>query len=262
MSKQDAPRTSVTALARGLLILRCFDRPRLELTVSEVARRTGLSQPTAWRLCQTLMEEGFLVRSGQTSLRVGAPALTLGFAAIQGLGFPEIALPYLRQITEQTRATTTLSLRQGDNMVAIERCDGELVVPNQPIGWRAPLFSVSSGLAVLARMNEAGRQEALREWTRSHPDTDAARRMDDACQQYLEAGYVHFAGMIEGQFAAVAVALVQHTGEASDVFWGISCGGARGIWDADRLAAAGKALAALVPLLEPALAAMPLPRVT
>jgi DNA-binding IclR family transcriptional regulator len=260
MSKPEAPRSSVTALSRGLSILRCFDRPRAELTVSEIARRTGLSQPTAWRLCQTLVDDGFLVRTAQASLRVGAPALTLGFAAIQGLGFPEIALPYLRRITEQTRATTTLSLRQGNDMVEIERSDGDLVAPNQPVGWRAPLFSVSSGLAVLARMAEGERRAALAVWTKTHPDTHAQQRMEEAVRQLATSGYVRFEGMVEGQFAAVAVPLVQLAPSGS-VYWAISCGGVRAIWDAERLAAAGAALAAIVPLLEPALAAVPLPAV-
>ncbi|MBV9841067.1 MAG: helix-turn-helix domain-containing protein [Sphingomonadaceae bacterium] len=255
MSKLPLRQPSVTALSRGLSILRCFDRPRAELTVSQIARRTGLSQPTAWRLCQTLVEDGFLVRTAQASLRVGAPALTLGFAAIQGLGFPEIALPYLRRIAEQTRATTTLSLRQGSEMVSIERCDGDVIAPNEPIGWRAPLFVLSSGLAVLARMSEPERRDALQVWTRAHPDTHARERIKEASTQLATAGYVRLEGMLQGEFAAVAVPLVQPA--AIPAYWAISCGGVRAMWDADRFAAAGAALAAIVPLLEPALAALP-----
>ena len=43
-------RAQVTALARGLQILQCFTTSRKQLGSAEIARLTGLPQPTAWRL--------------------------------------------------------------------------------------------------------------------------------------------------------------------------------------------------------------------
>lgn len=259
MSKIETKKPAVTALSRGLAILRCFDRRRAELTVSEIARRTGLSQPTAWRLCQTLLDGGYLVRTPQAALRVGAAALTLGFAAIQGLGFPEVALPYLREIAERVGVTTSLSLKQGDDIVSIEACDGALATPNQPVGWRAPLFAVSSGLAVLARMSEQEREAAAQAWARTHSDATARARMATAVGQFRDQGYVRFDGMVEGQFSAVAVPLWQ-PGPDGGSYWAISCGGVRTQLSEDRLAKASEALTRVVPILEPALAAVPLPQ--
>src|ERR1700712_4601763 len=118
MSKKEAvlvqptDRNFVTALARGLDILGCFDRPRVELTVSEIARLVRLSQPTTWRLCATLVECGYLVRSNSGSaLRIGAPALTLGYAAARDLSPPELIRPYLRRLADTTGGYTTLSVR-------------------------------------------------------------------------------------------------------------------------------------------------------
>ena len=50
----------VTALLRGLAVLRCFDHGRERLGSSEIARMTGLPQPTVWRLCKTLEHGGYL----------------------------------------------------------------------------------------------------------------------------------------------------------------------------------------------------------
>ena len=50
----------VTALLRGLDVLRCFTEQKKVLGSSEIARLTKLPQPTVWRLCQTLVKAGYL----------------------------------------------------------------------------------------------------------------------------------------------------------------------------------------------------------
>lgn len=47
-------RQFVASLAKGLEVLRCFTPARPELGTSEIARLTGMPQPTVWRLCYTL----------------------------------------------------------------------------------------------------------------------------------------------------------------------------------------------------------------
>ena len=71
-------RQYVTALARGLRILRCFGHERRELSPQEIVRLTGLPQATVWRLCYTLHREGFIHCSGENGkMTLGLPALAL-----------------------------------------------------------------------------------------------------------------------------------------------------------------------------------------
>ncbi len=248
-------RQFVTALARGLDILRCFDRPGVELSVSELARRVGLNQPTTWRLCHTLLACGYLVRAQNGSaLRVGAPALTLGYAAIRGMSFPALALPYMRQISERTKATITLSLLQGTDMVSVEDCLGEFVLPNQPVGWRTLATTVPSGLAVLAALPEPARQSLLeriaaadkKAWPRR------AQRVERARADYQRDGFVIVDTLLESQYAAVAVPLVAE--QSSElVAWALSYGGLATRWSKTQLREAGGELLRLRGLLQPAL---------
>ena len=256
--ERPADRHFVTALARGLEILRCFDRPHIELSVSEIARLTGLSQPTAWRLCYTLLECGFLVRtSSGTSLRIGAPAITLGYAAAKGAQPPAIALPYMQQLMMETTGSVTLSLRQGREMISVAQVNGDFVLPNQPIGWRAPLDSTSSGLAVLAALPQAARDAQLE----AEKARDEARwqrhqtRISDAMAAFERNGYVTLAGMIDGQYTAVGVPLFE-TGTAPTEQWALSCGGLSSRMSKEALTLAGDKLIALRALLTPAIAAL------
>lgn len=251
-------RQFVSALARGLSVLRCFDRPKIELTTAEIARRTGLSQPTVWRLCYTLIECGFLVRApGGAGLRIGAPALTLGYAAARGLDAPALALPYMQRLLDQTGGSTTLSVRQGAEMVAVEQLNGDFVVRDQPVGWRAPIDTVSAGLAVLAALPPPAREAAI-----SAIDyRDAARRerhrtrIDDAVAALARDGAVRLGNILDGRYTAVAVPLFE-TGSEPSVQWALTCGGLAASWTGQDLDMAAAVLVETRALLAPAFAAL------
>lgn len=254
---ETAPRQIVTALVRGLDILRCFDRPRAELGVSEIARRVGLSQPTTWRLCQTLIECGYLVRAPSGSgLRIGAPALTLGYAALHGMAPAELALPYMRRVTEVARGDTSLSKRQALEMIAVERVDGTFVRPNQPIGWRAPIASVAAGLAVLAALSPGARADASATLARTDPHWERHRdRIERAAEQYASQGFVTVERVMRGDYTAAAVALFVPGSDPAHQ-WAMSCGAVADLWTPDDVARAGAALAEAQRLLAPALPAL------
>lgn len=251
-------RNFVTALARGLDILRCFDRPGMELTVSEIARRTRLNQPTAWRLSHTLLACGFLVQAPNgAGLKIGAPALTLGFAAMEGMSFPAVVLPYMQQITRQTKASTTLTVWQATEMISVQRCDGEVVLLNQPVGGRTLMTSVPSGLAVLAALPQSARGMITRQIHAYHPAAWPRRvdRLARAQEEYDKFGYVLHQAMLEGQYVGVAVPLI--FAEADDIrAWALSAGGLTTRWSHDRLHEAGEELRRVKQFLEPALAAI------
>ena len=257
--KGPADRQFVTALARGLSILRCFNRPNVELTVSEIARNVGLSQPTAWRLCYTLLESGFLVRAPSGgALRIGAPAITLGYAATHGMDEAAVARPYMQRVLDETGGTTTLSLRQGPSMIAMEQINGDFLVRSQPIGWRAPLDTVSSGLAVLATLPHAARSAAVEQLTISD-----SKRMRICLEHIAEAeasleqtGIVRLSHMLEGRLMALSVPLFER-GSAPGAQWTLTCTGLTSFWSDAAQDQAARLLVEIRQLLTPAFAALP-----
>jgi len=254
--EHDGDRNFVTALARGLEILRCFEQPNIALTASELARRVGLNQSTVWRLCHTLVKCGFLVQDANgPGLHIGAPALTLGYAAIESLTFPAIAFPYMRQITAQTQGTTALSIRQSIEMISVQHCAGEFVLANQPVGWRALLTSTASGLVILSALPANEREEAMRQIEQQDPAAWPRRlaRIVQAQADYADSGYVASNTMLGGQYAIVAVPLLTTTNGATKA-WGLTCGGLAARWDTKELHRAGYELLRIRDLLEPILA--------
>src|SRR5262245_65156639 len=124
-ASRKSDRQFVTALGRGLEILQCFTPATPELGTSQLARMTGLPQPTVWRLCHTMTELGFLVQApDKDRLRLGLPVLTLGYAVLARQRIGETARPYMEAIARRYQGAVSLGVRDGLSMLYLERCRG------------------------------------------------------------------------------------------------------------------------------------------
>lgn len=154
-------RQFVTALARGLGILGCFDVARPSLSVSEVAALLDLPQPTAWRLCQTMLSLGYLAAGEGGRLRPALAVLRLGYVTLSELPVGELARPYLQELADQHSGAAGMAVRDGNDMRFVERCesDSQLVL-NLRVGSRVPIATSAMGWAYLAGLPAAARAEA------------------------------------------------------------------------------------------------------
>lgn len=154
-------RQFVAALARGLDILNCFDATRPSLSVSEIAVLLGLPQPTAWRLCHTMISSGHLAIGEAGRLRPALAVLRLGYATLADLPMTELARPYLQELADLFSGAAGMAIRDGNDMRFVQRCesDSQLVL-NLPVGSRLPIATSAMGWAYLAALAPAARAEA------------------------------------------------------------------------------------------------------
>ncbi|MGH3422320.1 MAG: helix-turn-helix domain-containing protein, partial [Streptosporangiaceae bacterium] len=88
------------SLERGFAVVRAFGAERPQLTLSEVAKVTGLTRAAARRFLLTLVQLGYARTDGRIfSLR--PRVLELGYAYLSALGLPEVAQPHLEQLGAQ-----------------------------------------------------------------------------------------------------------------------------------------------------------------
>ena len=87
LSRDEPPddRQFVTALARGLDILRCFTVGDRALSNGDIAKRTGLPKSTVSRLTYTLTQLGYLHPAQGNGYRIGPSVLSLGYVAASSL---------------------------------------------------------------------------------------------------------------------------------------------------------------------------------
>ena len=221
-------RNFVTALARGLDVLRCFRPGDTELSNTDFADRTQLPKATISRLTYTLVKLGYLVldpRKG--TYRLGAGVLELGFGVLSSTDIDQRAEAELRGLRDGPNRYITAAIGERHALeavyIAVQRSREEIALTMR-IGSRLPLFYSSVGRAILAGMEEQARADLLASARILDPDGDAARRasLAQAVSDYRTFGYCRGYGEWREDVNAIAVPVFAVEGPR---VYGINAGG-------------------------------------
>ena len=140
----------VQSLARGLSVIRAFDTDHCEMTLSDIARRTGLTRATSRRFLLTLVELGY-VRTDDRLFTLTAKVLELGFSYLSSLTLPEIAQPHLEQLAASIHESTSASVLDGTDIVYVARVPTRRIMSVRiNIGTRFPAYATSMGRVLLS----------------------------------------------------------------------------------------------------------------
>ena len=154
-SKRIGSSDFVEALARGLDVIKAFGPTAIELTVSEVAARTGLARPTARRLLITLEQLGY-ARSSGGSYSLTTKTLELGTSYVAAQGMWEVARPHLVALVSQTGESSSMSQLDGADIVYTARVPvPKIIALAVHIGTRFPAVATSMGHVLLADLPAA-----------------------------------------------------------------------------------------------------------
>ena len=128
-----------------------FDAEHRRLSLSELAERAELPLPTAHRLVGELAGWGALARTPGGEYVVGRRLWDLGLLAPVQTGLRELASPYLHDLYGATLATVHLAVRDGTEMLYLDRLRGNASVPIvSTIGSRLPMHATGVGKVLLA----------------------------------------------------------------------------------------------------------------
>ena len=122
------------------------------ISLKEISEKTGLHPSTTHRILNDLAVGRFVDRPEAGSYRLGMRLLELGNLVKGRLNVRDAALGPMRELHKLTQQPVNLSMRQGDEIVYIERSyserSGMQVV--RAIGGRAALHLTSTGKLFLA----------------------------------------------------------------------------------------------------------------
>jgi DNA-binding IclR family transcriptional regulator len=151
----------VTALARGLDVLRCFKSGEERLGNQDLAERCRLPKSTVTRLTYTLTKLGYLHHVGESGrYRLGMATLMLGGTTLSRLDVKEVSRPLMQELANTTHSLVSLGIRDEMSMLYIESCrDQSLVTLRLDIGSRIPLATTAMGCAYLAGVPDGVRRE-------------------------------------------------------------------------------------------------------
>lgn len=224
----DKDRNFITALARGLELLRCFKMGDVALTNQDFARRTGLPKPTVSRLTHTLCVLEYLVLDSRTgTYYLGPGVLKLGFGVLAGMDIGDRARSVMRELSRgpNTYITVALGERHLSDViyVGVER-SLENVSLSLSIGARLSVFHSAIGRAILVGMLEDDREEIFAQAARDDFHGDANRRQEfaQALAEYQDVGYCSSWGEWRSDVNGIAVPV--RSLEGSRVY-GLNVGG-------------------------------------
>ena len=145
-------KTSIQVIERMITLLDALAQYPDPVSLKELAKVTGLHPSTAHRILNDMVSKRFVDRSEPGNYRLGMRLLELGNIVKSRLNVREASLESMQTLHRKTQQPVNLSVRQGDEIVYIERAfserSGMQVV--RAIGGRAPLHLTSVGKLFLA----------------------------------------------------------------------------------------------------------------
>ena len=152
MAKTEQRTPTIQVLQRAFELLDLLASHPDPVSLKFISERTGLHPSTAHRILNDLAIGRYVDRPEAGSYRLGMRLLELGNLVKARLDVRDAALGPMRELHKLTHQPVNLSMRQGDEIVYIERTyserSGMQVV--RAIGGRAPLHLTSVGKLFLA----------------------------------------------------------------------------------------------------------------
>jgi IclR family transcriptional regulator, positive regulator for flagellar biogenesis len=227
---------TVSALERGIAVLRCFTETRRSLTSTELSRLTGVPRPTVTRLASTLVTLGLMKQEPEGDrYMLGPGVVSLARVFLAGLDVRAVARPHMQAMAEEAGGSVYLALPDGLDMVIVEACRPRttMLAPRLDVGSRAPIANSALGRAYLWALAPQERDrvvDSLRlargsDWAGLEPGMK--RALDDGDKL----GYCISAGEFHREINSVSVPLVGPNGEVM----ALNCGTAAFVYTEDHL---------------------------
>lgn len=139
----------VQSLERGLAVIRAFGADRPSLTLSEVAKATGLSRAAARRFLHTLVDLGYVSSDGR-DFTLRPQVLELGYAYLSSLSLPQVAQPHLRKLATEVGESASVAVLDGQDIVYVARIATYRIMSAAiVVGTRFPAYATSMGRAIV-----------------------------------------------------------------------------------------------------------------
>lgn len=213
--REQNDRQFVSALARGLELLRCFTPQLPYLGNQQLSQLTGLPKGTITRLTYTLVKLGYLKQSTTSNkYHLSAGVLGFGYAMMANTSINSLVTPYMEALADYADSAVAMATRDRLMMVYLNVVQGSSTTTmRRNVGSYLPLHSSAMGRACLASMSSseqaffmnAIRNKYSEDWVKIN------RGLKQAFRDYEDFGYCFSIGEWQKEVNAVATAIMHPT---------------------------------------------------
>jgi DNA-binding IclR family transcriptional regulator len=227
MESMDNPaKDEVSALARGLVLVRVVADAKQPLSNRDLADATGIPKATVSRLAATLVGAGYLRQAADSEcFSLGPALLEMGNAYLRNFDFRNHARLHLAQLADTSGANVHLAVRDGLDVVLIDalRPRTAVITSRMDVGSRMAIATSAAGRAYLACAPADEREALLRDIRAAGTGWKAVKaRLDHALEEYARLGFCTSFGEWHPDIHALGFTLRGPRGE----LYAVSCGGA------------------------------------
>lgn len=144
----------VQSLERGLAVIQAFSATSPRLTLSDVARATGLTRAASRRFLLTLQHLGF-VDSDEREFFLTPRILRLGYTYLSSTPFWSLAQTHIEELVDRVHESSSISVRDRDEIVYVARVPTKRIMTiSLAVGTRLPMYPTSMGRVLLAGQSD------------------------------------------------------------------------------------------------------------
>lgn len=149
-------------LERAEKILNCFSLDKPSWGLSELSQKVGIPKPSVYRICEALVEIGFLKKNPDKTYSLGFRLLELGSIVLSTLEIRKVAMEEIEKLQNLTGESVHLGILDGIEIVSIEALQSSHSLSTRVyIGKRASLYCTAVGKALLAFLRKEQRDEII-----------------------------------------------------------------------------------------------------
>jgi IclR family pca regulon transcriptional regulator len=153
----------MTSLARGLLVIQSFSPQHPQMTISQLAVKTGLSRAAVRRCLYTLTKLGFAGAEDGSRYALRTRMLTLSNTYSASSSLSTSAQPIIERMSSMLRESFSVATLDGDDIVYVARANVNrvMVAVDLHIGSRLPAYCTSMGRVLLAYQTQEQMEQYL-----------------------------------------------------------------------------------------------------
>lgn len=219
-------RKFITALARGLEVLRAFQSQVGRMSNKEISELTRIPKPTITRLTYTLSEMGYLQQNSEDGkYELGPGVLSLGYPLLSGMAIRHLAHDQMAELAESGGCSVALGARDRLSIVYIDECCGNSSTTLRlDVGARLEIARSAIGRAWLAALTEEERDSMYRQLEAAYGNEwdELRKRIEEARREVNEQGFCLVDREWRKDTRTVAIPLISRDRKT---IMAMSCGG-------------------------------------
>jgi IclR family KDG regulon transcriptional repressor len=149
----DPNRYRIQSITKAMKVISAFDQDCFEMSIGEIAHRSGVPKSTAHRIVSSLAEWNIIEPGPEGKFRLGLKLFQMGSLVLFKMDVRKEALPFMKEMSVKT--TAHLAIRDGNQAIYIEKIEQpNSFVQYSRVGKHLPLHCTGIGKVLAADLPE------------------------------------------------------------------------------------------------------------